>query len=139
VARCARIFGVAALLSPTNKKKTAENYYTNIGANIENEDYFELMIRNAWHISGGKGQAANSANKRVLVTRPDGTQAVVEIENDLGLDLVPLEKRKDEMMKRLKAQGVDAANIDTGGSTDEADPEVKTGGLASGEAKTSGR
>jgi hypothetical protein len=32
------------------------------------------MIRNAWHISGGEGQAANSANLRVLVTHADGTQ-----------------------------------------------------------------
>ena len=32
-----------------------ENYYTNLGANIDNDDYFELMIRNAWHISGGEG------------------------------------------------------------------------------------
>ena len=28
------------------------NYYTNISASIDNEDYFELMIRNAWHIEG---------------------------------------------------------------------------------------
>jgi Ca2+-binding EF-hand superfamily protein len=31
------------------------NYYTNIGAIIDSDDYFELMIRNAWHISGGEG------------------------------------------------------------------------------------
>jgi hypothetical protein len=30
------------------------NYYTNIGASIDNDAYFELMMRNAWHISGGE-------------------------------------------------------------------------------------
>lgn len=32
------------------------------------------MIRNAWHMAGGEGQAANSSNLRVLVTHPDGRQ-----------------------------------------------------------------
>eukprot|EP01038_Epipyxis_sp_PR26KG_P004385 gene4385-6201_t len=83
------------------------NYYTNLGANIDNEDYFELMIRNAWHISGGEGAAANSSNRRVLVTRADGSQYVEEIKNDLGLKA----DDKAGMMNRLKAQGVNAANI----------------------------
>lgn len=30
------------------------DYYANLSAAIDNDDYFELMIRNAWHISGGK-------------------------------------------------------------------------------------
>eukprot|EP01036_Dinobryon_divergens_P032461 gene32461-42053_t len=78
------------------------NYYNNISASIDDEDYFELMIRNAWHISGGEGAAANSANRRVLVTRADGSEYVEEIKNDLGL-------RADDkagMMDRLRAQGV---------------------------------
>ena len=48
------------------------NYYNNLSASIENEDYFELMIRNAWHISGGEGQAANSASMIVMVTDSRG-------------------------------------------------------------------
>ena len=90
------------------------NYYTNIGASIENEDYFELMIRNAWHISGGVGQAANSTNRRVLVTGANGQQYVQEISDDLGLAA----DDKSGMMRRLKAQGVDAANIDLYGGYD---------------------
>jgi calcyphosin len=83
------------------------NYYTNLGANIDNDDYFELMIRNAWHISGGEGWSANTANKRVLVTRVDGSQYVEEIKNDLGLKAGD----KAGMMARLKAQGVDVASV----------------------------
>jgi Ca2+-binding EF-hand superfamily protein len=104
------------------------NYYTNIGANIDNEDYFELMIRNAWHISGGEGAAANSANRRVLVSRQDGRQYVEEIKNDLGL------KANDKMgmLGRLKAQGVDAANISLfdGGDDSSASQSVALGALA---------
>ena len=43
------------------------------------------MIRNAWHISGGEGAAANSSNLRVMVTASDGSERVVALENDLGL------------------------------------------------------
>ena len=56
-----------------------------LSASIDGDDYFELMMRNAWHISGGQGWAANSANKRVLVRTKDGREAVQEVQRDLGL------------------------------------------------------
>lgn len=31
-------------------RENFEDYYANIGSSIESDDYFELMIRNAWHI-----------------------------------------------------------------------------------------
>ncbi len=62
-----------------------EEYYANLGAAIENDRYFELMMRNAWHISGGVGQAENTTCLRVLVTHSDGMQTVEEIEDDLGM------------------------------------------------------
>jgi Ca2+-binding EF-hand superfamily protein len=77
--------GVGAVKDGKVTLEEFENYYANISASIENEDYFELMIRNAWRISGGEGQAANSANTRVLVTNADGTETVQEIKHSLGL------------------------------------------------------
>jgi Ca2+-binding EF-hand superfamily protein len=83
------------------------NYYTNLGASIDNDDYFELMVRNSWNLSGSDSHTANSASRRVLVTKADGSQSVEEIKNDLGLKA----NDKAGMMARLKAQGVDPAKI----------------------------
>uniref|UniRef100_K3WZI9 EF-hand domain-containing protein n=1 Tax=Globisporangium ultimum (strain ATCC 200006 / CBS 805.95 / DAOM BR144) TaxID=431595 RepID=K3WZI9_GLOUD len=62
-----------------------EEYYQNLSASIDSDEYFELMMRNAWHISGGEGACANSTNRRVLVTKSDNMQTVEEVKNDLGI------------------------------------------------------
>ena len=86
-----------------------ENYYANVSSSIDNDDYFELMIRNAWRLSGGTGWCANSANRRVMVTHTDGRQTVEEIRDDLGV-------RPDQYGARLREQGVyTAAKLDTQG------------------------
>lgn len=94
--------------------KEFEDYYANISASIDDDDYFELMIRNAWHISGGEGICANTTNRRVLVTHADGRQTVEEITNDIGIRA----KDTDKMMDRLKQQGHTVATINTTGAND---------------------
>ena len=61
------------------------DYYKNVGGGIESDKYFELMIRNAWHISGGTGACANTTCRRVLVIHKNGQQTIEEIEDDLGV------------------------------------------------------
>ncbi|GMH40180.1 hypothetical protein BSKO_08084 [Bryopsis sp. KO-2023] len=94
-------------------------YYSSVSANIDDDDYFELMIRNSWHISGGEGWCENTTCRRVLVTHPDGSQTVEEIKDDMDVG----KDDKDEMKKNLKQQGINAAHIDTTGSCDQATPE----------------
>lgn len=81
--------------------------YGDVSASIDNDDYFELMIRNAWHISGGEGWAENTANLRVLVSFIDGSEEVVEIKDDLGV------KKNDitAIKLRLHKQGYDVRTI----------------------------
>jgi len=81
-----------------------ENYQW-VSASIDSDDYFELMMRNAWHISGGEGVAENTSNLRVLVRHSGGRDEVVEIKNDLGLPRDPA-KKYQEVLRRLQQQGV---------------------------------
>lgn len=87
-------------------------YYRNVSASIDDDDYFELMIRNAWHITGGSGQYQNTANTRILVKLADGTQQVVTLEHDLGLDM----RNAAAVKAQLKAQGItNVVSFSTGG------------------------
>ena len=87
-------------------------YYRDISAEIDDDDYFELMMRNAWHISGGEGAAANSSCLRVLVIHTDDTMEVVEVKDDLGLDVDDV----DAIIAKLEEQGVtDIKAVDTHG------------------------
>ncbi|GBG31649.1 Calcium-dependent protein kinase [Hondaea fermentalgiana] len=86
-----------------------QEYYKNVSASIDDDDYFELMMRNAWHISGGKGQTANTTNRRVLVTHADGSQTIEEIKDDLWVD-----KNDHVEMKRRLAQANVHAQGDLG-------------------------
>jgi hypothetical protein len=91
-----------------------EDYYKEVSASIDDDDYFELMIRNAWRIAGGSGMAANTANRRVLVTNKDGSQSVQTVENELGLRGGDI----DGIRSRLARQGVAADNIELYGGMD---------------------
>eukprot|EP00518_Triparma_eleuthera_P015802 CAMPEP_0197563110 /NCGR_PEP_ID=MMETSP1320-20131121/28147_1 /TAXON_ID=91990 /ORGANISM="Bolidomonas sp., Strain RCC2347" /LENGTH=337 /DNA_ID=CAMNT_0043124891 /DNA_START=53 /DNA_END=1063 /DNA_ORIENTATION=+ len=67
-------------------------YYRDVSAGIDDDQYFELMIRNAWHISGGEGAAANTSCRRVLVKHSDGSEEVCEVKNDLGIGPKDIDK-----------------------------------------------
>jgi len=89
-----------------------ERYYCSVSASIDDDDYFELVMRNAWHISGGEGAMQNTSCLRVLVTHTDGRQTVEEVKNDIGLKKTDMEG----IRKRLKAQGIDdVKSISTAG------------------------
>lgn len=85
-------------------------YYANISASIDDDNYFELMMRNAWHISGGEGVCANTTNRRILVTDANGNQTVQEVKDDIRI-------RKDDtkaIIENLKKQGIEnVASVNT--------------------------
>lgn len=108
--------------SPSNKdgKVTVDEFcehYALVSASIDEDDYFELMMRNAWHLSGGEGWCENSSCRRVLVTHTDGRQTVEEIKDDLGIS----ETDTAAMLANLASQGIlDVSSIELKGSTSEA-------------------
>lgn len=89
-------------------KVTLEEFIDNyqwISASIDSDDYFELMMRNAWHITGGEGWSANTSDLRVLVKHNSAPDEVVEVKHDMGLPRDPDAKYK-EVVRRLQQQGV---------------------------------
>ena len=93
------------------REEFIENYEW-VSASIDSDDYFELMMRNAWHIAGGEGWSANTSNLRVLVKHTRSPDEVVCVLNDLGLPRDPA-LRTSEVVKRLRSQGVvDIAKIE---------------------------
>lgn len=70
--------GFDGTLGPKSGIVTPEKfkaYYENVSASVDDDEYFELIVRNTWHLDGPNGAAAASA-RRLLVTHEDGTQSI---------------------------------------------------------------
>jgi len=52
------------------------DYFTDLSAGVDEDEYWELMMRNAWHLAGGEGATANTSIPRHLVVGADGSQKV---------------------------------------------------------------
>ena len=88
-------------------------YYSDLSAAIKNDDAFEVMIRSAYHLSGGKDGAASTTNMRVLCIFENGDKKFLTIEDDLGLDKTDHE----ELLRRVAAQGLQGVvRVDTFGT-----------------------
>jgi hypothetical protein len=95
-------WGKEALEKKRVTRDDFDHYYRDLSTLIDDDDYFELMIRNAWHISGGIGDTENTSNKRFLVKFEDGTEKVLEMKYDLGVNIRDI----DDMKRRFERQGV---------------------------------
>lgn len=93
-------------------------YYGMVSASIDDDDYFELVIRNVWHISGGEGWCENTTCRRLLVLHEDGTQTVEEIKDDFDIASTDLEAMK----KNLLARGIPAKKVALYGGFSDLDP-----------------
>lgn len=79
-----------------------EHYYENVGALIASDDYFEAMIRNAWHLEGAEGGSC----LRLRITDFDGNSRVLEIRDDLEINRQS-PRFVEKMQKMLKERGYD--------------------------------
>ncbi|KNC50633.1 EF hand family protein [Thecamonas trahens ATCC 50062] len=85
------------------------DYFKDLSASVDNDDYFELMIKNCYRIfDTGEGVAGNTANMRVLVVFRDGRQEVVPLHNDLGIDRDNITAIKLQLYK----QGIEPQSIE---------------------------
>lgn len=62
-----------------------QHYFSDASFEIEIDNDFELVMRNIWHLSGGRGVCENQSCRRVEVVRTNGRVVQVEVRNDLGI------------------------------------------------------
>jgi len=94
-----KAFEVSGELEGKVTRKEFENYYYNVSASIERDDYFEIMMRNVWRLGGNSWN-----NRRYRVTHPDGRESVEEVWNDYGFNRDD-SWTDDYVMTRLRSQG----------------------------------
>lgn len=79
-----------------------QEYYADVSAGIDNDAQFEALIRNVWHVSGGKGNAANTSCRSVLVLHTDGSTTVEKMKDDIVVDV----NNEASVLDNLVAQGI---------------------------------
>eukprot|EP00667_Euglena_gracilis_P020733 EG_transcript_22495 len=77
-------------------------YWGDVSAAVDDDEWFELSIRNPWHLAGGKGVSQNTTCRPVEVRHADGRTTREVVTNDLGLG--PADT--PGLLTRLKEQGV---------------------------------
>ena len=78
-------------------------YYSDLSAGIKNDDMFESMIRNAYHLSGG------STKQRVMCIFDNRDKQIVTIEDDFGID----KSNNEKLLRCVRAQGLnDIVRVD---------------------------
>lgn len=82
------------------------DYYEDLSVLIENDNYFELLVRSSWRIKES-GSNAGKSNIEVLVTHLDGTHTIESLDADLGVDT-------NALIATLRKQGItDVLKADT--------------------------
>lgn len=73
----------------------------------EKEDnLFELMMRNVWHLSGGNGKSMNSSCRCVRVVHLNGRITKEKIRNDIAMRLMGKNAEEAFMRSNLAQQGI---------------------------------
>lgn len=83
--------GFDGSLGPKSAVVTPEKFvahYSNVSASVDDDDYFELMMRNCWHLEG-----SDLSCQRLLITHEDGTQSIEVVDNDYDISKDDLQVR----------------------------------------------
>uniref|UniRef100_A0A7S4G5W4 EF-hand domain-containing protein n=1 Tax=Eutreptiella gymnastica TaxID=73025 RepID=A0A7S4G5W4_9EUGL len=96
-------------------------YYDDVSTMTDDDDYFELLLRNTWHVSGGKGVAACTACRRVFVEHTDGRQSVETLKNDLRIQPHEMEKMRQNLITQGISDIVEINLLDGGNTTEPGD------------------
>lgn len=97
--------GFDGSLGPKSAIVTPEKFvahYNNVSASVDDDEYFELMMRNCWHLDG-----SDLACQRLLITHEDGTQSIEVVDNDYDISKDDLQAMKAQ----LREKGVNVAKI----------------------------
>ena len=81
------------------------DYYMDVSAAIADDSMFEMMIRNAWQLSGGEGQFANTTTRRVLLIHKSGQMTVREVPGGILPNNMPPAALLNTIKQRFRDAG----------------------------------